>query len=67
MTWVPDCERVAIWCSRQNQPGDPRVLVTPAAVAAFIGRCRAGDYGTGTEPPPRTSPARGRCSATGWC
>jgi hypothetical protein len=56
MTWVPDCERVAIWNSRQPEGGQPRVLFTPAAVEAFIGQVRAGDYGTGTEPPPRTVP-----------
>jgi hypothetical protein len=56
MTWVPDCGRVAIWNSRQPEGGQPRVLFTPAAVEAFIGQVRAGDYGTGTEPPPRTVP-----------
>lgn len=56
MTWVPDWQRVAIRNSRQDQPGDPCVYFTPAAMEAFIGRVRAGDYGTGTVPPPRTVP-----------
>ena len=56
MSWVPGCGRVAIRNSRQDQPGDPCVYFVPAAMEAFIGRVRAGDYGTGTVPPPRTVP-----------
>jgi hypothetical protein len=54
--WTADGQRLTVWNSRQPEPGQPRVHFTPAEFEAFIGRVRAGEYGPGTPPPPRTVP-----------